>query len=286
MKKTNDEVLAGKMPFRARELCWPIGVPGFAVFSAVEPTYFFQKKDEIVMINQGGPEIRRVKLNAQHSANPKPSWYGDAIGRYENGDTLVIDTIGVTTRTFVDNYRTPHSDKLHVVERYKLADGGKAIEISHRGRRSGRLHHEVDRAATLGASRRSRSTRFTATRTTRTSSTSIRCQARERRNPTSDASAHAPYRSPACRRALQDHRRGPDARSPADDRGPGGVYHAVAGGPAVPVGSGSRPTCAENNSPDFCAPDAVIALAPFALYPRDRAGLDRTYHGANFMTGI
>jgi len=130
MKKTNDEVLAGKMPFRARELCWPIGVPGFAIFSAVEPTFFFQKKDEIVMINEGGPEIRRVRLNAQHSANPKPSWYGEGIAHYENGDTLVIDTIGVTTRTFVDNYRTPHSDKLHVVERYKLVDGGKAIEIS------------------------------------------------------------------------------------------------------------------------------------------------------------
>jgi len=130
MKKTNDEVLAGKMPFRARELCWPIGVPGFAIFSAVEPTFFFQKKDEIVMINEGGPEIRRVRLNAQHAANPKPSWYGDAIGYYENGDTLVIDTIGVTTRAFVDNYRTPHTDKLHTVERYKLVDGGKAIEIS------------------------------------------------------------------------------------------------------------------------------------------------------------
>src|SRR5262245_3668075 len=130
MKKTNDEVLAGKMPFLARELCWPIGVPGFAIFSAVEPTFFFQKKDEVVMINTGGPEIRRVRLNAQHSANPKPTWYGESIGHYENGDTLVIDTIGVTTRTFVDNYRTPHTDKLHVVERYKLADGGKAIEIS------------------------------------------------------------------------------------------------------------------------------------------------------------
>ena len=130
MKKTNDDVLAGKMPFRARELCWPIGVPGFAIFSAVEPTYFFQKKDEVVLINEGGPEIRRVKLNAQHTANPKPSWYGESIGHYENGDTLVIDTIGVTTKTFVDNYRTPHTDKLHVVERYKLAEGGKAIEIS------------------------------------------------------------------------------------------------------------------------------------------------------------
>jgi hypothetical protein len=118
------------MPFRARELCWPIGVPGFAVFSLVEPFYFIQKKDEVIIINQGGPEIRRIKLNAQHTANPKPTWYGESVGRYENGDTLVIDTIGVTTKTFVDNFRTPHTDRLHVVERYKLADQGTAIEIS------------------------------------------------------------------------------------------------------------------------------------------------------------
>ena len=130
MKKSNDEVLAGKMPFRARELCWPIGVPGFAIFSLVEPFYFLQKRDEVIMINQGGPEIRRVKLNAQHSANPKPSWYGESIGHYENGDTLVVDTIGVTTKTFIDNYRTPHTEKLHVVERYKLVEGGKAVEIT------------------------------------------------------------------------------------------------------------------------------------------------------------
>ena len=130
MKKSNDEVLAGKMPFRARELCWPIGVPGFAIFSLVEPFYFLQKKDEIVIINQGGPEIRRIRLNAQHSANPKPSWYGDSIGHYEDGDTLVVDTIGVTTKTFIDNYRTPHTEQLHVIERYKLSDGGKAVDIA------------------------------------------------------------------------------------------------------------------------------------------------------------
>jgi hypothetical protein len=40
----------------------------------------------------------------------------------------VVDTIGQTTRTFLDNYRTPHSDKLHVIERYRLLDGGKAMQ--------------------------------------------------------------------------------------------------------------------------------------------------------------
>jgi hypothetical protein len=66
-------------------------------------------------------------LNVPHSANPKPSWYGESVGHYE-GDTLVVDTIGQNTRTFIDNYRTPHSEKLHVVERYRLLEGGKTLE--------------------------------------------------------------------------------------------------------------------------------------------------------------
>jgi hypothetical protein len=72
--------------------------------------------------------IRKVVyMNVPHSENPKPSWYGESVGRYE-GDTLVVDTIGQTTKTFLDNYRTPHGDKLHVVERYRLVDGGNALQ--------------------------------------------------------------------------------------------------------------------------------------------------------------
>jgi hypothetical protein len=77
----------------------------------------------------GGPEVRRIFLDVPHSAQVKPSWYGESVGHYEGGDTLVVDTIGQTTKTFVDSYLTPHTDKLHVVERYKLVDGGKAIEV-------------------------------------------------------------------------------------------------------------------------------------------------------------
>jgi hypothetical protein len=130
MKKTNDEVLAGKVPFRAREACWPIGVPGFVIYSLVEPFYFYQTPKEVTVINQGGPEIRHVYLNVPHSKNPKPSWYGESVGHYENGDTLVIDTIGVTDRTFVDNYRTPHTTQLHVVERWKIVEGANAVTVA------------------------------------------------------------------------------------------------------------------------------------------------------------
>jgi hypothetical protein len=41
----------------------------------------------------------------------------------------VVDTIGLNDRTFVDNFRTPHTEKLHVVERFRLLDGGKAMQV-------------------------------------------------------------------------------------------------------------------------------------------------------------
>jgi hypothetical protein len=130
MKKANDEVLAGKVPFRARERCWPVGVPGFNAYSLVEPFYFYQMPGKVVVLNQGGPEIRHIYLNVSHSPEVKPSWYGESVGHYESGDTLVIDTIGISTKSFVDNYRTPHTDQLHVVERWKLAADGNTIDIS------------------------------------------------------------------------------------------------------------------------------------------------------------
>ena len=61
-------------------------------------------------------------MNEPHPARVTPSWHGDSVGHYE-GDTLVIDTVGQRTdRPFamVDLYGTPYSEKLHVVERYRL----------------------------------------------------------------------------------------------------------------------------------------------------------------------
>jgi hypothetical protein len=55
----------------------------------------------------------------------RPSWYGESVGHYEGKDTLVVDTIGISTKTFIDNYRTPNTDQLHVVERLRLESGGE-----------------------------------------------------------------------------------------------------------------------------------------------------------------
>ena len=128
MRKANEEVLAGKIGFTARSRCWPHGVPGFLLYP-VHPIFFIQASNEVVMTWGQDFQLRHVFLNVPHSANPKPSWYGESVGHYENGDTLVVDTIGFNDRTYIDNFRTPHTDKLHVVERFTLVKGGDEMEV-------------------------------------------------------------------------------------------------------------------------------------------------------------
>jgi hypothetical protein len=121
MKRENDNVLAGKIAYTPRSSCMPAGIPAFLMFPVVEPIYFIQAPKEVTMIFEGDAQVRRVYLDVPHSPNPKPSWYGESVGHYE-GDTLVVDTIGLNNKTYVDNFRTPHTEKLHVVERWKLVD--------------------------------------------------------------------------------------------------------------------------------------------------------------------
>jgi hypothetical protein len=101
-------------------------VPGFDTYP-VHPVYFLQTPKEVLLIWAEDHQVRHVYMNVPHLANVAPSWFGESVGHYEN-DTLVVDTIGLNTRTFVDNFRTPHTDKLHVVERFHMIDGGKALE--------------------------------------------------------------------------------------------------------------------------------------------------------------
>jgi len=127
MKKDNDEVLAGKFAFTARSSCKAAGVPGFDLLLG-GALFIVQSPREVTMIFSGNAETRHILLDAPHTANPKPSWYGESIGHYE-GDTLVVDTIGFNDKTFLDNYRTPHTDKLHVTERWRMIENGKKLEI-------------------------------------------------------------------------------------------------------------------------------------------------------------
>lgn len=127
LKAQNEHVLSGKPLQPKSSSCWPHGLPAFMRYNG--PTFIIQSAGEVVIIKNQSSEVRRVLLNRPHSSQPKPSWYGELVGHYENGDTLVIDTIGLNDRTHVDLFRTPHSPELHVIERWKLIEGGREIEL-------------------------------------------------------------------------------------------------------------------------------------------------------------
>jgi hypothetical protein len=128
MKKDNDEVIKGKFAFTARSSCIAAGVPGFDLLLG-GALQILQSPREVTMVFSGNDEVRHIPLGVPHSVNRKPSWYGDSVGHYE-GDTLVVDTIGFNDKTFLDNYRTPHTDQLHVTERWHLIENGAKLEIN------------------------------------------------------------------------------------------------------------------------------------------------------------
>jgi hypothetical protein len=91
---------------------------------------FAQTPKEVWILYQRDAQVRRVYMDVPHSKNPQYSVYGESVGHYENSDTLVVDTIGLNDSVPIDRFRTPHTKQLHVVERYRLNNGGKNIEIT------------------------------------------------------------------------------------------------------------------------------------------------------------
>jgi hypothetical protein len=107
-----------------RNQCWPNGLPFVLSSNGMQ---IFDRGDHLTIIYQTDHQMRRVRMNQPHPANVTPSWYGDSVGHYE-GDTLVIDTVGIKTGPFamIDWFGTPQSPALHVVERYRLIDYDQA----------------------------------------------------------------------------------------------------------------------------------------------------------------
>jgi hypothetical protein len=125
----NELVLSGKLIVSPSASCWPKGALGFLLSPMTQPMYFVQGRKEVVMILSSFSDVRHIYLADRHSSNVKTSWYGESIGRYE-GDTLVVDTIGLDDRAPVDGFGTPHTKQLHVIERFHLIEDGKVLEAN------------------------------------------------------------------------------------------------------------------------------------------------------------
>jgi hypothetical protein len=122
VKKHGEISLSGVAYPTPGNQCWPAPVP--YIFWTFGMQMLQQAGKVTILYSNPDHEFRQVRLNQPHPARMRPSWYGDSVGHYE-GDTLVIDTVGIKIgRPFamVDNYGTPYTESLHVVERYRLLD--------------------------------------------------------------------------------------------------------------------------------------------------------------------
>jgi hypothetical protein len=92
-----------------------------------------QRPDKVTILYPHDQDHRQVRLNQPHPAKVTPSIHGDSVGHYE-GDTLVVDTVGIKVGKYpmVDRFGTPHTEALHVVERYRLIDYDAAKEAQAR----------------------------------------------------------------------------------------------------------------------------------------------------------
>jgi hypothetical protein len=134
VRRQTERVLAQREALNTpQETCWPMGVPHILQLNFHAQIIDDGKK--IVFLYERHNQRRIARLNASHPANVKTSWFGDSVAHWE-GDTLVVDTIGLDPRTWVDVFATPHTDKLHVVERYRRRDANNldvTIEVDDPG---------------------------------------------------------------------------------------------------------------------------------------------------------
>jgi hypothetical protein len=130
VKQHGDISLSGQGYPTPSNQCWPGGVPYIFWDFTMQ---MLQQPDHITMVYRQGNEVRHVRMNEPHPAHPTPSSYGDSVGHFE-GDALVIDTVGIKKGPFamLDMYGTPYTEKLHVVERYRLVDYDEAKDAIER----------------------------------------------------------------------------------------------------------------------------------------------------------
>jgi hypothetical protein len=130
VKKFGDLSLSGTVLPDLHNTCWPEPPP--FVLGTHFGVQILQMRDEVTLLYLVNT-VRHVRLNAPHPESLTPSWQGHSVGWYE-GDTLVIDTVGIKSAPLstIDLFGTPHSEALHVVERYRLIDGEAAAEAQRK----------------------------------------------------------------------------------------------------------------------------------------------------------
>ena len=101
-------------------LCLPAGVPRITLVGLF-PIQIVQTPKLIVILYEYMNVYRVIPIGAKHRDDLVPTYMGDSVARWE-GDTLVVDVVGLSDKTWLTGTGTFHSDALHVTERYTRID--------------------------------------------------------------------------------------------------------------------------------------------------------------------
>jgi len=101
--------------------CNPDGLPRVLMFN--RPVEFIQLPNRLIQLFQYHGARREVWLDGRKLPEKPdlPRWYGYSAGHWE-GDTLVVDTVGLDDREWLDNLGYPYSDQARFQERYRRTD--------------------------------------------------------------------------------------------------------------------------------------------------------------------
>src|SRR5262245_5041951 len=118
-----DERRAAKGKGRPSERCLPRGVPG-VMLARDEPWKVVQTPGAVIILFQESLHYRQIFTDGRpFPEDVAPTWLGYSVGRWD-GDTLVAETIGLTEGPWLDDGGHPHSDALHVTERFRRSSVG------------------------------------------------------------------------------------------------------------------------------------------------------------------
>jgi len=115
--------------------CMPMGVPRSTPypFRWVQDITGGGASAHMFQLHEGNiHSYRQIFMDGRkHPAELDPTWFGHSIGRWENKDTLVIDTVGFNDKFWFDYVGRPHTEKLHTTERYTRTDmANMSIEVT------------------------------------------------------------------------------------------------------------------------------------------------------------
>jgi len=85
------------------------------------PIQFVQAPKQFVILYEAYHAYRVIPFDAEHPKDVEPTFMGDSVARWD-GDTLVVDVVGFNTETWISGVGSVHTDRLHVVERYRFVD--------------------------------------------------------------------------------------------------------------------------------------------------------------------